>query len=153
MEEVEMKLLSELQANCKQSLRDLSHKLGIPMSTIHDKIRKFEKNGIIKKFSAIIDGSKLGFPITAFVLVSVRPTSKKLKVSQQELTKAISKYPQVQEVYIITGEWDILVKMKGKDLAEIGDLVVSKIREMHGVDKTFTINIFETAKETSDVAV
>lgn len=53
----------------------------------------------------------------------------------------------VREVYIISGEWDLLLKVRGRDLAEIGQLILDKLRGMKGVGKTITCTCFGTIKE------
>ena len=53
----------------------------------------------------------------------------------------------VHEVYIISGEWDLLLKVRGKDTEEIGKLILDKIRGIEGVGKTVTCTCFSVIKE------
>jgi len=87
---------------------------------------------------------KIGMPITAFILVSFIPNP---DISQRELAREISKIENVREVYIIAGEWDLLLKVRGKDMEEIGKLVLDKLRGMKGVGKTVTCTCFSVIKE------
>ncbi|MEM0262660.1 MAG: Lrp/AsnC family transcriptional regulator, partial [Nitrososphaerota archaeon] len=97
-----------------------------------------------KRFTVEVDHSKLGKPTTAFILVSFMPGC---HLSQKELARNISNLPDVEEVHVITGEWDIIVKVRGSSIQEIGDLVVEKIRMMEGVARTVTCATLYTAKE------
>lgn len=149
LSQTDLKLLSELQADCKQSLKEISKKLKIPLSTAYDRIKRFEKEGIIKNYSALIDSKKVGRETTTFILVSIKyqfPGDK--TVSQREIAQKISRIPLVQEVHIIAGEWDLLLKVNGSNLGEIGSFVIDKLREIKGVDKTLTLQTFYSYKET-----
>ena len=68
-------------------------------------------------------------------------------VSQRELAKRIAELSGVYEVHIISGEYDLLLKVRGKSLEEIGKLVVDKLRQLKGVGRTLTCACFETVKE------
>ncbi len=65
-------------------------------------------------------------------------------MSQRTVAKKISAMKNVEEVHIIAGEWDLLVKVRGKTVEEIGDFVVEKLRNIEVVEKTMTIVVFET---------
>ncbi|MEW6070473.1 MAG: Lrp/AsnC ligand binding domain-containing protein [Candidatus Thermoplasmatota archaeon] len=59
----------------------------------------------------------------------------------------LANLPEVQEVHIIAGEWDILIKLRAKDVDSIGKFVVDKMRAIKGIEKTLTCIVFETLKE------
>ncbi|MCX6767563.1 MAG: Lrp/AsnC family transcriptional regulator [Candidatus Micrarchaeota archaeon] len=152
LEEIDFKILSELEEDSKQSLKELSRKLGVPMSTIHDKVKRFERNGVILKYSAVIDAAKVGKPTLAFILVAMRyQFAGEPIVKQREVANKIAKLPLVQEIHIISGEWDILLKVRGRDLKQIGDFVIERLREIRGVDRTLSLVAFENIKETPAV--
>ncbi len=152
LSEGDARLLGELQENCVQGLKTLSKKLGMPMSTVHDKIKKLEKEGIIRGYSAVLDHEKLGKKATAFVLATVKYSKTGAKVfSQRELARRIAAFPLVQEVYIIAGEWDLLIKLKGRDTREIGSFVIDELRSLKNIDRTLTISSFITIKESCSI--
>lgn len=144
LDEKDKLILRELWIDSSQSVREIAEKLGMPRTTVQERINKMKREGIIKRFTIEIDHSKLGKSTTAFILVSFMPGP---QVSQKELAKKISELPDVEEVYLITGEWDIIVKVRGSSIQEIGDLVVERIRMMDGVARTVTCAAFYTAKE------
>jgi len=74
-------------------------------------------------------------------------------LSQRKIAKEIAKFPEVQEVHIITGDWDILIKIKEKDVETIGKFVIDKLRIVEGIEKTLTCMVFETEKETTDIVL
>ncbi|MBO3757827.1 MAG: Lrp/AsnC family transcriptional regulator [Thermoproteota archaeon] len=137
-------IISALRQDSNKPISRLSKEIGIPRATLQDRINKLVKQGIIKKFTIIPDFGKLGRPVTAFVMVSFHPSP---EVSQRELAKQIATLPEVEEVHLISGEWDILVKIRVKDVESAGSFVIDKIRSMKGVEKTETCVSFECVKE------
>lgn len=71
----------------------------------------------------------------------------KQRLRKENLATHIARFSHVYEVHIITGEYDLLVKARGKSLDEIGILVVDKIRGLKGVDKSYTLACFDTVLE------
>jgi DNA-binding Lrp family transcriptional regulator len=144
MDEQDEKLIKELKRNARASISVLSKKLGLPRTTIHYRLRKLIKEGIIKGFTVKLDYSKLGKGTTAFILATYDPSS---GVSQRDVARSISLLEDVAEVHIISGEWDLLIKVRSSSVEEIGKIVVDKLREIKGVKSTMTCVSFVTVKE------
>ena len=143
IDEKDKKILKELKKNSRNSTKNIAKNIQIPRVTVHDRIQKMQEKGIIKKFSVNIDYKKIGFPTEVFVFVGFQPN---VEVSQRELAKRIGKLTGVSEVHIISGEYDLLLKVRGISLGDIGKLVVDKIRNLKGVGRTLTFACFETVK-------
>lgn len=143
--EKDFKILQELQKDCKKTLKQLSKITKIPITTIYDRVRRMEKDGLITKYSAILDHKKLNFPITAFILVS---TVKDEETNEDTIIDEVSRFLNVQESHLISGEWDLVLKMRAKSVDEIGDFVLNKLRKIKGISRTQTFIALKTAKET-----
>lgn len=137
-------ILGELKKNARKSTKNIAANVKIPRVTVHDRIQKMVDKGIIKSFTIIPNYEKIGLPSNVFIFVSFLPNP---DVSQRELANRIAKLPGVYEVHIISGEYDLLLKVRGKSLIEIGKLVVDKLRQLKGVGRTLTCACFETVKE------
>ena len=137
-------ILAELKKNARNSTKNIATKVNIPRVTVHDRIQKMIERGIIKSFNVTIDYKKIGLSTEVFIFVSFLFNP---EVSQRELAKRIAQLPGVSEVHIISGEYDLLLKVRGKSLEEIGKLVVDKLRQLKGVGRTLTCACFETVKE------
>jgi Lrp/AsnC family transcriptional regulator, leucine-responsive regulatory protein len=144
IDEKDKKILDELKKNSRNFTKNIAKNISIPRVTVHDRIQKMQKNGIIKNFSVNIDYKKIGFPTEVFVFIGFQAN---VEVSQRELAKKIGKLTGISEVHIISGEYDLLLKVRGSSLKEIGKLVVDKLRTLKGVGRTFTFACFETIKE------
>ncbi len=145
LDEKDLQILRELELDSSRSVREIAEKLGMPRTTVQERINKLRKRGVIKRFTVKIDYSKIGKPVTAFILISFMPGP---YISQKKLAHQIAMLPDVQEVHLISGEWDILVKVRGASMEEIGDLVIERLRTMEGVARTVTCASFYTAKES-----
>ncbi|OYT62611.1 transcriptional regulator [Thermoplasmatales archaeon ex4484_30] len=144
IDEKDRAIISVLRKNARETTKDISKAIKLPRTTVSERIKKMVERGIIKKFTVTLDYEKIGLPITAFILVSFLPNP---EISQRELAKRISKMKNVYEVYIISGEWDLLLKVRGKNMEEVGSLIVDNIRAIKGVGKTMTCTCFSVVKE------
>jgi DNA-binding Lrp family transcriptional regulator len=151
--EKDLEILRILQENCRLRAKEISKKVDTPISTVFAKTKRMESEGIIKAYKAVLDARKLDKGATAFILVSFEPqiAGQQVNPSQRDVAKEISKLKEVQEVHIISGDWDILAKVKAKDVDTIGKLVLDKMRLIKGVKRTLTCMVFETQKETTDL--
>lgn len=149
----DLAILELIQRNCKLTTREIAEKIGSPISTVFAKIKRMEKMGIIKDYRAILNSKKLDKGTTAFILASVSYEGENDKTSapQRDLAQEIAKFPKVQEVHIITGDWDLLVKLKARNVDIVGKFVIDKLRPMRGLEKTLTCMVFETCKETTEI--
>jgi DNA-binding Lrp family transcriptional regulator len=112
-----------------------------------------EELGIIKRYRAILSPEKLNLGTAAFILASVsyRAKTDDSPVSQRVVAEEIARFPEVQEVHIITGDWDLLVKLRAENVDAVGKFVVDKLRLIKGLEKTLTCMVFETVKETTSL--
>jgi Lrp/AsnC family leucine-responsive transcriptional regulator len=151
--EKDLEILRILQDNCRLRAKEISRKIQTPISTVFAKTKRMEKEGIIKGYKAILDPTRLGRGATAFVLVTFEHMTDGTEKgpSQRDVARDIARLKEVQEVHIITGDWDILLKVKAKNMDEIGRLLIDKIRLIKGVKRTLTCVAFQTEKETTDI--
>ncbi len=143
-DEKDLRILEALKKDGRKPTSKLSKELGIPRVTIHQRINKMIANGIIKKFTVRPDYTKLKKPVTAFVLISFISNP---KVSQRELASKIALMGGVEELFIISGEWDLILKVRAKSAEDVGSLIIDKLRTFEGVGKATTCISFSAVKE------
>jgi len=146
IDEKDKQLLSLLQKNCKLSLRELSQITEMRETTIFARIKRLENVGVIKEYRAILDPKAIGKNVLAFVLIKYDPSS---GIKQREVAEKIANLPEIQEVHIIAGDWDMIAKVREKDVEGLGKAVLDKIREIKGVKETVSLIVFESIKETT----
>jgi DNA-binding Lrp family transcriptional regulator len=147
----DVKVLGIIQDNCRLTAREISDRTGLPVTTVFAKIKRIERLGLVKGYHAVLNARELGAGTTAFVLASFAYKSEERIVSQRKVAKEIANFPEVQEVHIISGEWDILIKVKARDIESVGKYVVDKLRLVKGIEKTLTCLVFESEKESAAI--
>lgn len=140
-----MRLLSELARNSNQRVSELSKKLNMPRSTVHSRIKKLEKEGIIRTYKAILDYEKLGKPVTALVHITISS-----KQSAKDITEKLKKMNSVEDIFVVAGGSDIVAKVRFKNTKEIGKFIFGSetgLRSWPGVERTESMIVLETEKE------
>lgn len=153
LDEKDLAILAMIQENSKLTAKQISKKVNSPITTVFAKTKRLEELGVIKKYRAILSPEKLNLSTAAFILASVsyRAKANDTPVSQREVAEEIARFAEVQEVHIITGDWDLLVKLRAENVDAIGKFVVDKLRLIKGLEKTLTCMVFETVKETTSL--
>lgn len=154
LDDKDIAILLLIQENSKLTANQIAKKTNTPITTIFAKTKRMEELGIIKQYRAILSPEKLNFATAAFILASVSyggTKSDNTPLSQRDVAEEIARFPEVQEVHIITGDWDLLVKLRAESVDAIGKFVVDKLRRIKGLEKTLTCMVFETIKETTSL--
>lgn len=144
MDEKDQLILEKLMKNARKSTKQLAKELNLPRSTVYDRIKKMEDEGIIKKYTAVADYKKLGKPIIVFILAKYVGSK---GITQREVGEKIAKLENVVEVHLISGQWDILIKARGRNIDDITRLTIDKLGEMEGIGERQTCTSFVVAKE------
>jgi DNA-binding Lrp family transcriptional regulator len=103
-----------------------------------------EQRKVIRKYTAVPDYAQLGQGVTAFILAQFEPRE---GLSQRETADEIADITGISEVHMISGEYDMLLKVRGASMEDIGKLVIDRLREVKGVARTLTCACFTTVKE------
>lgn len=132
LDEFDLKILYELVNNAAISVPAMSRKIGANTSVIYSRIKRLLKLGVIKKYTIVIDESKLGININAIVGINRDPKEK------QSVYEAIKKIPQVTLISEVSGRFDMLVNIGVRNLEELHDVVINKIGKIDGILNTET---------------
>jgi len=144
LDEKDSSILEELMKDSRKTTKSIAKELGIPRATVHDRILRMEQRGTIKRYTAVPDFGQLGLGVTSLVLVQFEPEK---GVSQRDTAEEIASMHGIFEVHMISGEYDMLLKIRGASMEEIGKLVIDRLREVKGVARTLTCACFTTIKE------
>jgi Lrp/AsnC family transcriptional regulator for asnA, asnC and gidA len=142
IDEKDAKILAELIQDGRKSVVEIANDLGLPRATVRERIQKMVHAGVIQRFVAIPDYSKIGKTEAAFILVACHSEA---DIPDQMVAEKAFRIPGVYEVAFIAGEWDILIKARGSS-EEIWQ-VVDKLRALKGIARTETCMVFPPIKE------
>lgn len=144
MDKLDLEIVRELQDNARISTAELGRKIGLSTSATGERIAKLEREGIIKGYSALVDASKLGQDITAFILVPVGD------ISIEQMAEEIAGIPQVQECHKVTGNACFMVKVRAGSMAEL-ERVIDTINQ--AAPNTCSYLVLSSVKETGQVII
>jgi len=130
LDEINRKILAALQEDGRISLADLSAKVGLSPSPCLRRIRFMERDGIIARYVAVLDQGKVGLPVSVFV--SIKLESQRVQALER-FNKAIAKWPEVLECYLMTGPRDYLLRIVVADLAAYERFLKQKLTKVDGI--------------------
>ncbi|MFA5108851.1 MAG: Lrp/AsnC family transcriptional regulator [Candidatus Micrarchaeia archaeon] len=140
-ERKDMAILQLLIDDSSLTKKQIAKTLGIPLTTVHNRISHLEKDGIIEGYRAKPNWKKLGFGIAAFINITINYSSK--GYSQEDTARKISQLDGVDSVSIVAGTYDIVAKVRKKDTDELNTFIINNLRKIPGIDKTTTVVILK----------
>ena len=142
MDKLDNSIINSLNENGRKSLRTISKELKVSLSTISNRLKKMEEEGIINRYIPVINLEKAGLDLTA--VINLKITHGKLIETQ----KRISKDNHISAMYDITGEWDSVIIAHFKDRKDLNKFI-KKILSMEHIERTNTqvaLNIVKDEK-------
>jgi len=141
IDDVDIKILGMLCRNAKTPVRDIAKSVGVSIGTVHNKIKRLEKEGYIRSYTANVNWNKLGYSITAVIELVV--SGGKLV----EIEKKVSEFSNVLSVYDVTGESDVIILAKFRSHEELSAFTKSLL-SIQNVDRTNTHIALTIIKES-----
>ncbi len=137
MDNKDQKILEVLKEHGDYTVRQIAKKTLLPATTIHNRIRKLKKEGVITKFTVELDPAQTNRGFAAYILISANlQLLKEKKKTQYDLMKQIKMLPFVERVDIVTGGTDLVAFLRVKDVQEFDKVLLNKIQLIQGIDKT-----------------
>jgi Lrp/AsnC family transcriptional regulator for asnA, asnC and gidA len=133
IDHLDRQILSKLVEDGKTPYTDIAKQLFVSSGTIHVRMKKMEQMGIVKGSSLLIDYSKMGYDITAFLGVYLDKSS-----LYEEVADALGAIPEIVEANYTTGLYSIFVKIICKDTNHLRQVLHDKIQKISGVQRTET---------------
>jgi len=124
LDELDKKILEILKEDSRTPLTEIAKKTKVSQTTIKNRIVLMKKRGIIKKFSLCLDHEKLGKKLMSLIEIKTDPA----KI--QEVILELKQISEITEIYVITGEYDIVAKALTEDISTYRDLVFLKIQKI-----------------------
>ena len=143
-------IIDILQENGRITNSELAGKIGLTTTPTMERVRRLERSGIIKGYTAWVDREKIGKGLTVFCSI-------KLAVHQmqgiEEFKEHIEGIPEILACYNITGEYDYLLHVVVADTKEYERLLRSTLTRIPGVEQIYTGIVLSVVKEQSKISV
>jgi Lrp/AsnC family transcriptional regulator for asnA, asnC and gidA len=140
LDDVDVHILKILQSDGRTALSEIARRLDMGSATIHERVRSLEEEGYIREYRAVLDPELLGIDQVAFVHVET------MAGRFSEVAERIAEHREVQEVHEITGDADLLVKVRVRETDDLSDFLAD-LGESEGVRKSATNVSLRSVKE------
>jgi Lrp/AsnC family leucine-responsive transcriptional regulator len=145
-DELDHKILASLQTNGRMSLADLSAKVGLSHSPCLRRVRNLERTGVITRYVAVLDQRRVGLPVSVFVSIKLE---KQKQESLDRFAKAVERWPEVLECYLMTGSRDYWLRVVVPDLEAYERFVKQKLTRLEGIASIESSFALEQVKYTN----
>jgi Lrp/AsnC family transcriptional regulator for asnA, asnC and gidA len=143
IDNVDLKILNILSKNAKMPYTEVAKKIFVSGGTVHVRMKKLEKMGIVKGTRLQIDYNKLGYKMTIFMGIYLEKS-----YLYKDAVRALKIIPEVIELHAITGQYTIFAKILCKDTIHLREVLDTKIHKVKGITRTESfLSIEETFKE------
>ncbi|AML52275.1 MULTISPECIES: Lrp/AsnC family transcriptional regulator [Falsihalocynthiibacter] len=138
------RILRVLRQEGRISNLDLAQRVGLSPTPCSRRVRRLETSGVITGYSAQINPTAMGHGVT--VMVNIR-LSRQGPADIEEFLAAVKRMPEVTECLLVTGNLDYILKARARDVEELKDFVLAKLKKIPCVSDTTTMLILETIKQ------
>jgi DNA-binding Lrp family transcriptional regulator len=150
LDEIDRNLLAALQDDGRITNVDLAAKVGLTPPPCLRRVRALEESGVIKGYHADLDGSKLGYTITVFAMVSLKSQAED---ALRQFEDHMRELPEVRECHMLNGEIDFILKIVSRDLQAFQEFLTSKLTPAPNVASVKTSLTIRTAKALPGVPI
>ena len=144
LDQTDKKILLLLQENSKSNIKEIALKIGLTQTPTYERIKRLEKFGVIKNYSAVIDKEKIGLQITVFCQVSLQAHSNELI---HKFETSIAKLDEIIECHHVAGNFDYLLKILVKDMKAYQKFLTNKLSALHPISNVQSNFVLSTTKE------
>jgi Lrp/AsnC family transcriptional regulator len=146
IDDLDRKILTELQADVGQSLDDIARKVGSSKTPVWNRIRRMRETGVIRQETAILDAEALGFEACFFVLIR---TSEHEAEWQRRFLAALQARPEVMEAHRLAGEIDYILKVRVKNARAYDTFYQALISDVRIYNVTALLSMEEIKSTTA----
>ncbi len=130
LDEIDLKILAELQANARMRNIELAEKVALSASPCLRRVRRLEELGVIKGYAALVDQQAVDLPVNVFIQVTLE---KQIEPALESFERRIRQWPEVMECYLMTGDADYHLRVVAMDLAQYERFLMEKLTRVPGV--------------------
>ena len=137
LDDTDRLIVDALRADGRMSMRTLAAQLHISRANAYTRVARLERDGVITGYAALVDPVRYGYGLSAYVYLDIAQRTWK------SVRRQLLEMPEVDQVALISGEHDILVRVRVHDASTLRDVVLTRLQDMPEVQSTQTVVIFE----------
>ena len=145
LDEKDKAILRLLQADAKITVREIAAKVHLSTTPVHERIKRMEDTGVILRYATLVDHSKVKKGLMAICYVSLKEHNKR---SGAKFIRTIHELPEIVECYIISGEFDFLLKVAVDNMDDYYDFHVNKLGQVENIGHVQSTFVMGVIKQT-----
>lgn len=145
LDKADLAILKLLQQNARITVKEISEKIHLSTTPVHERIKRLEQTGVIKQYATLLDYTKVKKGLMVICYVSLRQHSKNAGV---QFIKTINELHEVIECYTISGEFDFMLKVVAEDMNAYYDFHVNKLGQIENMGHQQSVFVMGIVKET-----
>lgn len=147
---IDRNILRHLQADARISFAELARQVGLSTTPCKERVKRLEREGVIRGYQAILEPSYLDAALVVFVQIRLNRTSQDIF---EEFTQSAFDLPEVLECYLVSGNFDYLIKARVADMDAYRKLLGETLLTLPGVQESTSYVVMEQVKETMALTV
>ncbi len=144
MDRIDLRILAELQTEARLSIVELSRRVGLTKTPCAERVRRLQKSGVIRGYHADLDPEAVGVAHIVIVQVLLSSTSAH---DLKRFNEAVMAIPEIESCHMIAGDFDYLLKVRTRDIADYRRVMGERISELPCVKQTHTYVVMEVVKD------
>ena len=130
LDAIDRKILAILQSDSRVTMQDLADRVGLSVSPCHRRVKLLEERGVISRYIAMVDQKSVGLPVSVFISIKLE---RQKEEDLNRFARAISKWEEVLECYLMTGNRDYLLRVVTDDLPSYEAFLKTKLTRLDGI--------------------
>lgn len=147
LDDIDLSIIKILSKDSSTPFVEIARRIGISDATVHGRIRRLVACGIINKFTISVDNNLLGYDHLAFIGINIEPRF------EEEITTNLSHIDEVLEIHEMHGRFDLMLKIRAKNLEQMRDILENKIRTLAHITETELMAVLKSRKEVQIVSL
>jgi Lrp/AsnC family transcriptional regulator, leucine-responsive regulatory protein len=127
---IDIDILKILQEDSTRAIKDIAKEVGLSATPTYERIKRLEHDGVIKKYTAVVDGTKIGLDILVYCNITLKEQSKEALLAFET---EVSKFPEILEVIGLSGNFDYLLKIVSPDIHAYNNFLMNKFSSLPNV--------------------
>jgi len=134
LDEVDIALLRELERDSRQSQRALARHVNMSAPAVAERIARFERNGIIRKYSIAVDWERLGFDVVVYMPITLESGG-----DIEPTMEAFRAIPELEELTVVAGRYDLLARFRLSAQSQLRELLLDRVWQIPNVARIETM--------------
>jgi Lrp/AsnC family transcriptional regulator, leucine-responsive regulatory protein len=148
LDATDLDILRLLQQNARITIKEISDKVHLSTTPVHERIRRMEERGVIKQYVTLLDGAKVKKGLMVICYISLRQHS---KAAGDKFIKAIMGMNEVLECLTISGEFDFMLKVVAENMDAYYDFHVNRLSQIENISNVQSVFVMGVIKQTSQL--